>query len=136
MFDIELARAPSRLHPVTVMGRRSPSTSVTCTYVQKVQHKSPSHLACKALYPSSILVAASNKLPGRSPTRNAWPLYALACWRDVGAGSLGMQVHYPGLRRTLCLGDDASQVVRDSVVALRGGVLVDERRPGARVAHP
>ena len=50
---------PSRLHPVTAISRRSPTTSVTCTYVQKVQHKSPGHLACKALYPSSILGAAS-----------------------------------------------------------------------------
>jgi len=48
-LNIELARAPSRLHPVTAMGRRSPTTTVTCTYVEKVQHKCPGHLACKAL---------------------------------------------------------------------------------------
>jgi hypothetical protein len=45
--------------------------SVTCTYVQKVQHKSPGHLACKALYPSSILGAASSnfvaKVAGQGP---------------------------------------------------------------------
>ena len=133
---MQLAPAPSRLHPVIAIDRQSPSMSVTCTYVQKVQHKSPRHLACKALYPSSILGAASSKFPGRSPTRNAWPLHALPRWREDGAGPLGTQAHYPGLRRTLRLGDDASQVVRDGLVTLRGGVLVDERRPGARVAHP
>ena len=58
--EIELA-PPSRLHPVTAIGRRSPSMSVTCTYVQKVQHKSPGHLACKALRgvsPSALTSAA------------------------------------------------------------------------------
>ena len=57
---IELARAPSRLHPVTAIDRRSLSTSVTCTNLSKVQDKSPGHVACKALYPSSILGAASS----------------------------------------------------------------------------
>ena len=56
---IELALSPSRLHPVIAIDRQSPSMSVTCTYVQKVQDKSSGHLACKALYPSSILGAAS-----------------------------------------------------------------------------
>jgi hypothetical protein len=58
-INIDLAPSPSRLHPVTAMGCQSPSTSVTCAYVKKVQHKSPGHLACKALNPSSILGAAS-----------------------------------------------------------------------------
>ena len=66
---IELARAPSRLHPVTAIDRRSLSTSVTCTNLSKVQDKSPGHVACKALYPSSILGAASSKIPGRSSRR-------------------------------------------------------------------
>ena len=59
--NIELARAPSRLHPVTAMGRRGPTTSVTCTYVEKVQHTRPGHLACKGPLPQfdSGLGAAS-----------------------------------------------------------------------------
>ena len=52
-----MTRAPSHLHPVTAMSRRCPTTSVTCTYIQKGQHKSPGHLACKALRLSQIMQA-------------------------------------------------------------------------------
>jgi hypothetical protein len=38
--------------------------SVTCTYVQKVQHKSPGHLACKALEKSDL---AGNSHPANIP---------------------------------------------------------------------
>ena len=60
--EIELA-PPSRLHPVTAIDRQSPSTSVTCTYIPKVQHKSPGHLACKAprgVSPSALTSAATH----------------------------------------------------------------------------
>ena len=65
ILKLELAPPPSRLHPVTAIDRQNPSTSVTCTYVQKVQDKSPDHLACKALNPSSILGAASRVWAGQ-----------------------------------------------------------------------
>src|ERR1039458_8329634 len=51
--EIELA-PPSRLHPVTAIDRQSPSTSVTCTYIPKVQHRSPGQLASKALEKSDL----------------------------------------------------------------------------------
>ena len=61
---IECAPPPSRLHPVTAIDRQSPSTSVTCTYIPKVQHRSPGHLACKApgSIPSALTLAALSDL--------------------------------------------------------------------------
>lgn len=81
-INIELARARSRLHPVTAVDRQNPSTSVTCTYIQKVQHKSPGHLACKALplfqSDSERLRPCPGALPaafwrGRNARHRAWP---------------------------------------------------------------
>ena len=63
-INIDLALSPSRLHPVTAIGCQSPSTSVTCAYVRKVQHKSPGHLACKALEKSDL---AGNSHPANIP---------------------------------------------------------------------